>query len=107
MAYYVYQIQLNDIIYYGRTTNLNKRLTQHINFAYNPNHKQYNKVLYQQLRTVYPDKESGSKAIKTAFKSIRQFKTLADSKRFEIFLILTRYFDSLPLYQKIPNISDR
>jgi len=113
MTYSVYQIKIripksNDyIIYYGRTKQPDIRLTQHINDCYNINSKAYTKEFYQSVRKIYLDKQSGSERLKSGFKLIYiGCKTVAESKRKEMYLILTRWIKGKPLYQKIPVIKD-
>ena len=106
MKYYVYKIEIQHLIYYGRTINLDDRLQQHISACYNPKNKAYNKQFYQEVRKVYPNKESGLNALKNGFKLIFICDTKADSKKAEMWLILERWINQKPLYQNIPQIKD-
>jgi len=108
MPYVVYKFVLNGVIrYFGRTKNPKSRLSQHISSCYNIKNKAYSKEFYKYVRSIYPNKESGSEALKQAFIIIYTYKKLVDSKRMEMYLILDNYFNKgFTLYQKIPNIRD-
>lgn len=104
--YYVYEIKIQHLTYFGHTKSLTNRLSQHIAACYNVNSKAFNKVFYKEVRLVHPTKESGSEALKTGFRELFKFKTKANAKRREFKLIIDVYFSDGILYQKIPNISD-
>ena len=104
--YFVYNIEYkNKIIYVGYTKDIIKREKQHIYLCYKQNNKSYNKQLYVYIRKEYSDKEQGKNIIK--LNKIKEFKTKVEAKRYEMFLILTDYYNKKQLLQKIPNISDR
>jgi len=97
--YIVYKIEFNNkIIYIGRTNNLKRRTYQH---NYNLR-KGKGGMLYQFCRD-----NALEELILTP---THIYKNKVESKRMEMFLILSNYFENngkLSLYQKVPNISDR
>lgn len=87
----VYKIEFNnEIIYIGQTLNIKRRMRQHkyclINGKENP--------LYNFLR------ENNVNDIELIV--IKQFESNIDSKRYEMMLILERYFRGDRMYQGIP-----
>lgn len=107
-AYTVYQFSINsEVLYFGRTNDPVRRLKEHQSICYSPNHASHNKTFYKHWRILYPEKQSGVEALKIAFKEVRVFKKLVDSKRFELYCILSNYFNGWTLKQRIPNISDK
>ena len=97
-TYFVYNIIHNGkVVYIGRTTNIKTRQARH-NLDYKRGIK---KTLYDFLRL------EGVEVIK--LNPIIEYKEKIHSKRFEMYLMLTNYFENdmkLTLKQRIPNISD-
>jgi len=105
MAHTVYKIvdREDNILYYGHTKDLKRRTYQH-QYSFRKLHK---KPLYDYLHSIDYTEED------IILIPLFEYKTKAQAKRKEIFLILSDYFSNedekleINLYQKIPNISDR
>lgn len=94
--FYVYKIEINNIIrYYGITNDIKKRTYQH-NYHLK---KGANKDLYNNIRKI--------NITSINLDEVKIFKKRIDAKRYECLLILTDYFNNQELWQKVPNISDR
>jgi predicted GIY-YIG superfamily endonuclease len=100
MAYIVYEITVADNIrYIGMTKNIIKREYEH-NYAFKRGDK---KELYDYIKSI-----GYSPEYYITLNRIKGFKTRADAKRFEIFLIIwDHFYCNKMLKQKIPSISDR
>lgn len=91
--FYVYKLTSGDIEYIGHSKQPETRYKQHLyNIDSNTPGKFYNAVKWQE---------------KPSIEILAAFKTKPDAKRFEVYLILRKYFNGETLYQRIPNISDR
>ena len=101
--YYVYKIEIDNIIrYIGYTKDIDQRETQHRKDCYNINSKAYNKHLYRWYRE---QKDNCSEGLKLV--PIGEYKTKVDAKRAECLEVILDYFGEHNLKQKVPSISDR
>ena len=104
--FYVYSISINDEVrYVGRTEDLDKRELSHLKDCYYPKSAHYNKQFYQYVRTIYPTKDSAANAL--FLTPVGVFDTLAESKKWEAYLILKDYFTDKKLLQSVPKITDK
>ena len=91
--YYVYILTTedNNVLYYGRTNNIIRRYNEHIRNINNG--KQSLFYNYCRNNNTIPK-----------IKILQSFDIVTEAKRYEMFLILQRYFDNQTLYQRIPSI---
>jgi predicted GIY-YIG superfamily endonuclease len=79
-------------VYIGHTNNIERRISQHRNNIKNGKSTLFYDALVDGTFT---------------YEILSKFKTKVEAKRYEMYLILQRYYSGEKLYQKIPNISDR
>lgn len=91
--FYVYRLTSSSgALYIGRTNNIERRIKEH-----QMNIKNGKSTLF------YDSLVDGT----FTYEILSTFKTKVEAKRYEMYLILQRYYSGEKLYQKIPNISDR
>ena len=80
-------------VYIGHTNNIERRIKEHqMNIKNGKSTLFYDSILIDGTFT---------------YEILSTFKTKVEAKRYEMYLILQRYYSGEKLYQKIPNISDR
>jgi predicted GIY-YIG superfamily endonuclease len=92
--YYVYVLTTEDnsVLYYGRTNNINRRYKEHL------------RNITKGLKSLFYDYCRTNK-ITPQITILQSFDIITEAKRYEMFLILQRYFSNQTIYQKIPSIN--